>query len=275
MKKVHEIIASVVGNKTKKSQALTSFSAEGFNDFSAIVDMVYEFHKLFQHPIMAAPTADLMAFRAELIDEEAGEREGLKAIRERNIDQALDAAGDTLYVAAGAFISIAGAGLGFVDSKEFDRAREEHLQFMMKNVSLPKHLGMAFQEAVDVAKKIASLGDVKSVDDLRQPFIELYRACDYIMSIVRLGGVDPVELVAEIHNSNMSKLWAYDDAVRKDQIARCKYDLSDLGFRVAPGRDAFIGYRLSDGKILKCPDYKKANLGEFVEQIEDKGYFVD
>ena len=55
MKKVHEIIASVVGNKTKKNQALTSFSAEGFIDFSAIIDMVHEFHKLFQHPIMAAP----------------------------------------------------------------------------------------------------------------------------------------------------------------------------------------------------------------------------
>jgi hypothetical protein len=59
-----------------------------------------------------------------------------------------------------------------------------------------------------------------------------------------------VELVAEIHRSNMTKLWPADAEARRLAVESCKYDNNDLGFRHADGTDMMIGYRLSDGKSL-------------------------
>ena len=48
-------------------------------------------------------------------------------------------------------------------------------------------------------------------------------------------------------------------------VAKCKYDKDDPAFRVAEGRDGMIGYRISDGKILKSPTYGSADLSKFVD----------
>ncbi|EPQ4529799.1 phosphoribosyl-ATP pyrophosphohydrolase, partial [Klebsiella pneumoniae] len=43
---------------------------------------------------------------------------------------------------------------------------------------------------------------------------------------------------------------------------------NDLGFRHADGTDMMIGYRLSDGKILKSPTYSDVDLSRFLEQAQ-------
>ncbi|MGA6517831.1 phosphoribosyl-ATP pyrophosphohydrolase, partial [Escherichia coli] len=42
----------------------------------------------------------------------------------------------------------------------------------------------------------------------------------------------------------------------------------DLGFRHADGTDKMIGFRISDGKILKSPTYSDVDLSSFVEQAK-------
>lgn len=73
-----------------------------------------------------------------------------------------------------------------------------------------------------------------------------------------------MELVAEIHRSNMTKLWPADAEARRLAVESCKYDKNDLGFRHADGTDMMIGYRLSDGKILKSPTYSDVDLSRFM-----------
>ncbi|HBN4362205.1 TPA: phosphoribosyl-ATP pyrophosphohydrolase, partial [Escherichia coli O25b:H4-ST131] len=41
-----------------------------------------------------------------------------------------------------------------------------------------------------------------------------------------------------------------------------------LGFRHADGTDKMIGFRISDGKILKSPTYSDVDLSSFVEQAK-------
>ncbi|EPH9893917.1 phosphoribosyl-ATP pyrophosphohydrolase, partial [Enterobacter hormaechei subsp. hoffmannii] len=45
-------------------------------------------------------------------------------------------------------------------------------------------------------------------------------------------------------------------------------DKEDLGFRHAEGTDMMIGFRVSDGKILKSPTYSDVDLTRFVEKAK-------
>lgn len=62
--------------------------------------------------------------------------------------------------------------------------------------------------------------------------------------------------------------WPADAEARRLAVENCKYDKNDLGFRHADGTDMMIGYRLSDGKILKSPTYSDVYLSRFLEQAQ-------
>ncbi|EPJ1727911.1 phosphoribosyl-ATP pyrophosphohydrolase, partial [Cronobacter malonaticus] len=51
-------------------------------------------------------------------------------------------------------------------------------------------------------------------------------------------------------------------------VENCKYDKNDLGFRHTDGTEMMIGFRLSDGKILKSPTYSDVDLTPFVEKAK-------
>ncbi len=55
---------------------------------------------------------------------------------------------------------------------------------------------------------------------------------------------------------------------RRVAVENCKYDKEDLGFRHAEGTDMMIGFRVSDGKILKSPTYSDVDLTRFVEKAK-------
>lgn len=93
----------------------------------------------------------------------------------------------------------------------------------------------------------------------------IYVASQMVYHLADLMNVPVVDLVAEVHRSNMTKLWPADAELRMKLVAKCKYDKDDLAFRVAEGRDGMIGYRISDGKILKSPTYDSADLSRFVD----------
>ena len=135
----------------------------------------------------------------------------------------------------------------------------------------------AANEAEEAALMLAALadklehnkvGDAELIQDLRRVMNKIYVACMMVYRLAEFLGVDVVELVAEIHRSNMTKLWPADAEARRLAVESCKYDKNDLGFRHADGTDMMIGYRLSDGKILKSPTYSDVDLSRFLEQAQ-------
>ncbi|EPW7263933.1 phosphoribosyl-ATP pyrophosphohydrolase, partial [Citrobacter freundii] len=46
-----------------------------------------------------------------------------------------------------------------------------------------------------------------------------------------------------------------------------------LGFRHAEGTDMMIGFRVSDGKILKSPTYSDVDLTRFVEKAKTSSLY--
>lgn len=260
------VLGKLFSKKKEKSSEvkLGQYFNGGGDQFASIVDMVYEFHKLFQHPIEQQVSHELLHFRGKLIIEEAGE-EGIVAAKEKDVKETLDAAADSLYVVAGAFIAIKDALVGIKLQPNQEQLGVEMFG-MLRGKNVFEDFGYSFTEMNSLAEEMQR--DGLSQQELVSLFVRLYRAFSMVAFCCSVARINTVELVGEIHRSNMSKLWSSDDKVRKDQVARCKYDVSDLAFRAAEGRDGYIGYRISDGKILKCPDYSDVNLQQFVEKFQ-------
>jgi hypothetical protein len=87
--------------------------------------------------------------------------------------------------------------------------------------------------------------------------------------------IDILELVREVHRSNMTKLWPGVDKERMLAVIESGYDVSDLGFLSCDGSEKMIGFRISDGKILKSPSYSPADLSNFRETVEKAAFGVE
>lgn len=190
----------------------------------------------------------------------------------------LDAMADFLYVGVGTMVAIKGGlstGMSYY-------TQEQSVDRFIHTIMVPGNtvfddMAIPFNEAEEAALMLAELadklehnkvGDAELIQDLRRVMNKIYVACMMVYRLAEFLGVDVVELVAEIHRSNMTKLWPADAEARRLAVESCKYDKNDLGFRHADGTDMMIGYRLSDGKILKSPTYSDVDLSRFLEQAQ-------
>lgn len=200
----------------------------------SIYKMVDQFHELFQHPRRVMPTPELLRLRASLIHEEAVV-EGIPAAMNGDIEQLLDAMADFLYVGVGTMVAIKGG----ISTGMTYYTQEQSIDRFMQTIFVPGNtvfddMAMPFQEAREASCMLEELADKlenKTVKDS--------------------------ELIQELRRV-MNKIY----------VANCKYDSSDLGFRHADGTDKMIGFRISDGKILKSPTYSDVDLSSFVEQAK-------
>lgn len=265
---------AVFGNKNPEVYEMS----EGYIDNTmTIYQMVSEFHMQFQHPIDEQPTSQLLRLRAKLIQEEAVE-EGIKAVDERNYREIIDAMADFLYVGIGSMVAIEGGIINAISKFTEERSvgRFYDTTFIPGNTPLAdmkipfNEAKLAVQELNDIADRLEA-GSVAFTSEvaisLRGALNRIYVACMMTYRLAEFMNIDIIALVEEVHRSNMSKLWPADDNVRRQLVAECKYDPADLGFRGAEGRDEKIGFRLSDGKILKSPTYSPACLDQFVDMF--------
>ncbi|HFL8583496.1 TPA: phosphoribosyl-ATP pyrophosphohydrolase, partial [Escherichia coli] len=243
----------------------------------SIYKMVDQFHELFQHPRRVMPTPELLRLRASLIHEEAVV-EGIPAAMNGDIEQLLDAMADFLYVGVGTMVAIKGG----ISTGMTYYTQEQSIDRFMQTIFVPGNtvfddMAMPFQEAREASCMLEELADklenktVKDselIQELRRVMNKIYVACMMTYRLADFLGINVVELVGEIHRSNMTKLWPADAEERRHAVANCKYDSSDLGFRHADGTDKMIGFRISDGKILKSPTYSDVDLSSFVEQAK-------
>ncbi|PYZ36488.1 pyrophosphohydrolase domain-containing protein [Klebsiella aerogenes] len=239
-----------------------------------IGEMVSEFHELFQHPIAADITPELLELRARLIREEAVD-EAAEAVEHLDMYKVLDAMADGLYVGIGTLISLRGGVANAMAHFTKEQSEGIYTGYVHAHSKKPQEdiilglsqFGVAVEELEIIAAKIRSgYADSTSLAvDLRGAMNRIYVASQMVYHLADLMNVPVVDLVAEVHRSNMTKLWPADAELRTKLVAKCKYDKDDLAFRVAEGRDGMIGYRISDGKILKSPTYDSADLSRFVD----------
>ncbi|EOC0120694.1 phosphoribosyl-ATP pyrophosphohydrolase [Cronobacter sakazakii] len=248
----------------------------------SIYKMVDQFHELFQHPRRAMPEPSLLRLRAKLIHEEAV-TEGIPAARNGNMTALLDAMADFLYVGIGSMVAIKGGisnGMSYYTQEQsVDRFFET---IMVPGNTVFDDMAIPFreaEEAVDMLNALADrlektkVSDAELIQALRRVMNKIYVACMMTYRLADFLGIDVVELVAEIHRSNMTKLWPADAEERRIAVENCKYDKNDLGFRHADGTEMMIGFRLSDGKILKSPTYSDVDLTPFVEKAKTSALY--
>ncbi|EEK3068441.1 phosphoribosyl-ATP pyrophosphohydrolase [Salmonella enterica subsp. diarizonae serovar 38:[k]:z35:-] len=244
--------------------------------------MVDQFHTLFQHPRRAIPDPALLRLRAKLIHEEAV-TEGIPAAKNGDMTALLDAMADFLYVGVGTMVAIKGGistGMSYY-------TQEQSVDRFIHTIMVPGNtvfddMAIPFEEAKEAALMLNALADKleakpisdsELVQELRRVMNKIYVACMMTYRLADFLDIDIVELVAEIHRSNMTKLWPADAEERRVAVENCKYDKEDLGFRHAEGTDMMIGFRISDGKILKSPTYSDVDLTCFVEKAKSSSLY--
>lgn len=218
---------------------------------------VCEFHTVFGHDIDVLPTKELRKLRIALISEERQELE--VAIKDQDHVAIVDALADLAYVIGGTIVAFDG---------EKQSVPFEDVQ-MLSVAMLTSEMGETFTE--DLLSLIGAIKELESMlADETKPVIDVLCAfsCTLLAKIAFLAtiaDIDPIAIVAEAHRSNMTKLWSDDPALRNEQIASDPVRFGDIAFKVRPDLgDGLVGYRLSDGKILKCPSYSDADFSPFV-----------
>lgn len=238
----------------------------------SVYNLVKEFHEIFGHPIESGEiTAEMLRLRANLIREEA-KKEGLGAVNDANKVEILDAAGDTIYVLAGTLVMMGNSLSHALAFNKFESGISLKVSLRIGSDPL-SDLKTAFEFCEGVVydlDHIASLIEqnkgAKASDLLQVLPYAIADVIHLLNHIVAMCGVSMPDVVAAIHESNMSKLWSADIEERQRQVENCKYNPADLAFRPCLTRDGMIGYRISDDKILKSPSYTPVDLSSFADE---------
>lgn len=107
-----------------------------------------------------------------------------------------------------------------------------------------------------IAEEHAEWVEASEGDDLAEIAKELADMLYVIYGTFAELGIDGDEVFAEVHRSNMTKLWTADDVERSESAARhhevVRFEQNEDG--------TWACYR-ADGKVLKPPTYSPADLG--------------
>ena len=264
----------MVKNITLSFKPTNQPQAKGTEIVGEACRMVHEFHEVFSHPINSNEiTADMLRLRASLISEEA--KEGIAALKADDGREILDAAGDTIYVLAGSLVMINGALSHALAFNPFSHSMTSKVMFSFDS-DFRKDMKQSFDHCLYVASEIDKIAALlykgkgeQAAFDIEVIPAALSDAICLLEAIMKTTGVNVEAMVGAIHESNMSKLWSGDAVTRQAQIDKCKYNPKDLAFRTCLSRQGMIGYRISDGKILKCPDYTPVNLDTFLTACKE------
>lgn len=241
------------------------------NEFVSIYEMVKEFHKKFGHAYDELEfNSENILLRASLITEET--LEGTKALGKKdsdiNIIEYLDALGDTAYVVAGLAVLIKNAQNDVCQTIPIshDYSMLEIGKLKRNVLASPFICSNVVAELLNSTYKCINSNNPNTQYAtilLNSAIIHAGMFFGYASYVTGLANLSLKDIVSEIHQSNMSKLWSSNAEERKDQVKRSKYNADDIGFRLVDG--GWVGYRISDDKVLKSPDYNPVNLTKYAE----------
>lgn len=190
------------------------------------VELVKEFHSTYGQPIRFSPVLDVpeRVMRQGLIDEEVGEF--IDACMTKDFVEVIDALADIVYVVCGAAIThgttfnVVIPRPAFLPAPPVDGFFDTNLGNRLAAINIGLHRA-------------------ESVEELRALWEELVLAC---YDIAYALGIDLDEVLAEVQASNLSKLGADGEVLRRE-----------------------------DGKILKGPNFFAPNISQFIERRTAEG----
>ncbi|MBC9706673.1 MAG: nucleoside triphosphate pyrophosphohydrolase family protein [Enterococcus sp.] len=191
------------------------------------VDLVKEFHLTYGQPVRDVPQFDVAEkpMRHSLIDEEVGEF--IDACMAHDFVEVIDALADIVYVVCGAAITHGVALSVSIPRPVFLPAPPAEYVF---DTNLGNKLA-----AINIAIHLAD-----NTDELKKHWEEMILACyDFAFAF----GIDLDEVLTEVQASNLSKLGANGEVLRRE-----------------------------DGKILKGPNFFVPNIAKFIERRTAEGF---
>lgn len=246
--------------------------AQHFLDLDKIVAMVREFHEVFGHPVADEPTK-LSAKRAfERMGYMAEEfLEGYTASISHNTVGVVDAMADAIYFGAGNLVE-QGVARDFFERFAIDREIDEASFVNRAREAWSRHEDDDFAELRRCfAGTLADLSDDMSSDAEQMDLSGMSEDVVAGISAMMFAAfnVSPLEVLTEVHRSNMSKLLP---ASLKDEEACVQFMLehgspapiSELAFtRIADGR--WIAKHTGTNKIIKNPLFSEPDLAPICE----------
>lgn len=236
----------------------------------AVYPMVEEFHEVYGHPVrLNKITSSLLKLRGSLICEEA-RHEGMAALEKGDLTSFLDALADSLYVEMGSLVVMNGGIEHALGEPTGGSPLDCCDALTTPATTQTMTMAMMFSGWIgDGFELMAECDDRETVEDaLPLLCCGLYVSLQLKMCVCRALGINLVELVRAVHESNMTKLWPSDEQQLREAVAASKYDEADLEFRPCISRPGLVGYRKTDGKILKSPTYTEVDLSAFAATAE-------
>lgn len=215
--------------------------------------MVLEFHQVFQQDINEPITSERLLYRARLINEESWV-EGIPAYWQADLEKILDSMGDTLYVLAGTLVAFGLGGNNDIDCDIVRMSIDGGGYWLGNFVADPLDALHTARETTNVLRYSTTAAGDEYIAGIDAWVMESMYAIQWALEQM---GVDPVELVTEIHRSNMTKLWPEDAVVENPEVVYTNV-----------GNGLVLCNRRTDGKVVKSPTYSKADLSPFVAQVK-------
>lgn len=252
-------------------------------------EQVYEFHKMFGHPIALEPqlnifdeNPELVQFRISQIEEEFAELN--TALEKKDFIECIDAICDLMYFVYGSFLAF---GLNF-DAYE-PKPKVRNFNCPQNNIDIFKTDTSGLQTQMSMLTQALSLISLSAEEKNFAYMIKFFAKLEAVCrSIATLLGVDINVCFAEVHRSNMTKLCLTEeiatrtvaDYVQKkitrdtllegvnDENTRAKimeeykaYDDPDFRY---DGVKYWIVYDKATTKILKSIDFEKPRLASVI-----------
>lgn len=242
--------------------------------FVETVSMVREFHECFGHPVRD----ELTALHIDRADQRFGYmaeelQEGFLAALAEDQVEMIDASGDAAYFAAGNLVE---SGITIDAARElidehlapesdeqlhdmiFEPVQDELEQFTVGQLARPVFIGAMAEFSEFMIEN----------REVQMDVVELSAAhlMGHLVTLYGLFGVDALEVMREIHRSNMSKLLPAE--LDSEQACHafmagngCKVAAEDLKFeRLDDLR--WVAKHMSTNKIVKNPLYSGADLAK-------------
>lgn len=240
--------------------------------FVETVSMVREFHECFGHPVRDEKTAlhiDRADQRFGYMAEEL--QEGFLASMAEDLVEMIDAAGDAAYFAAGNLVEsgITVEAARDLINENFDPESDEQFHQI---VFEPVQEGLEHFTVGQLARPvfIGAMAEVSEFmvteRDYQMDVVEMSAAhlAGHIVTLYGLMGADALEVMREIHRSNMSKLLPAE----LDSESACRAFMAGNGCKVASEDLKFerlddmrwVAKHMSTNKIVKNPLYSGADL---------------
>ncbi len=224
------------------------------------IEMVREFHQVFDHPISTVeliPEKSRTDFRINFLEEEV--KETIDALREGNNKEVIDGIADIQYVLDGFILE---SGISEFISEE----RKNHSsQASIKDIDIDiDFLNIILGHIKSELVELRSICHNQQLDLFKYTISAIQCCVDDFIYCTEITEVF-TGIVEKVHLSNMSKT-CKTQLEAEQTIEHVSKTEGECYYKQVG--EYWIVYRMKDNKVMKSVNYKKPDLSEFVSLIK-------